>query len=74
MKEHSLNQERLKMCTFEPKKYSTLEFEYSEEFKDPSTRLYNNYFEVQDKLAKARVDRNKEIRSRSETRSNDNMK
>jgi hypothetical protein len=38
-------QEEMKDCTFNPEKTAELEFEYSAKFKDPSQRLYNNYFE-----------------------------
>ena len=40
----------MKDCTFVPEKIANLEFEYSEEFKNPGERLYNNYFEKEAKI------------------------
>ena len=68
LKEVSLSEKRNKECTFKPQKVSKLGYEYLEDFKDPNTRLYNNYFEIQDKMYQAREDRDKELRSMSETR------
>lgn len=68
LKELRLSQERQKNCTFKPQKYSKLDYEYLEEYKDPATRLYNNFSEVQDRLNNAREERDRELRSLSEAR------
>ena len=68
MKEYSMRQQKKRECTFVPQKFSKLEYEYNDEFKNPNTRLYNNYFEVQKKIGVARDERNKELRSLSESR------
>ena len=60
-------------CPFTPKKHSTLEFKYRSAFKDSGTRLYNNYFEIQDKLSIVKESRNKELQSMSERRTAPNI-
>ncbi|CAI2376475.1 unnamed protein product [Moneuplotes crassus] len=60
-------------CTFKPDRKSELEFRYSEEFKEPHLRLYNNYFEVQEKLSCAKEDRNQNLRAMSETQERSNI-
>lgn len=44
------NKKATENCTFQPEKKSGLEFQYSDEFRQPHLRLYNNYFEIQEKL------------------------
>ena len=68
IKEYNLRQQKLKEWTFVPQKFSKLEYEYHNEFKNPNVRLYNNYFEVQKKIGVAREERNKELRSLSESK------
>lgn len=67
------SQKRNEKCPFKPQKHSTLEFQYLNDFKDSGTRLYNNYFETQDKLDMAKKDRDRELRSMSETRTAPNI-
>lgn len=62
-----------KSCTFQPEKLSGLEFQYLDQYKEPHLRLYNNYFEVQEKLSSAQEYRNKELKAMSEPRAHSNI-
>jgi len=71
--EVEISKKRNKECPFKPEKHSQLEFQYIDEFKDPGKRLYNNFFEIQEKISMAKEERDKELRSMSETRGSQNI-
>lgn len=68
LKEVHFTSEELREWTFAPKKHTHLDYEYLEQFRDPSVRLYNNYFEVQEKISVLKDDRDRELQSLNESK------